>query len=84
MKQIYNEILIGNLDSFLNVFKVTNNIQFFIIVLFIILNYQITNYDLLYIAGLISILLKELAVLLLFLIEPKKKKNIMKWDFKTY
>ena len=49
------------------------NIQFFIIVLFIILNYQITNYDLLYIAGLISILLKELAVLLLFLIEPKKK-----------
>ena len=75
MKRIYNEILIGNLDSFLKVFKVTNNIQFFIIVLFIILNYQITNYDLLYIAGLISILLKELAVLLLFLIEPKKKKH---------
>ena len=32
----------------------------------------ISKYYLLYIAGLISILLKELAVLLLFLIEPKK------------
>ena len=63
MKRIENEILIGNLDSFLNILNVTNNIQFCIIVFFIILNYQITNYYLPYIGGeLISILLKELAM----------------------
>ena len=62
MKRIENEILIGNLDSFLNILNVTNNIQFCIIVFFIILNYQITNYYLPYIGELISILLKELAM----------------------